>query len=83
VNQPPSCVCNAFSRGISTLGKQASVSEKMLPHGLEATILLTQRRDEVLKKEIGSGGEGYGVRNGGFEAIGVRFDGVEDLENGG
>lgn len=54
-----------------------------MPHGLKAAVLLTERRDEVLKKEVCSGGKGYGVRYGGFETIGVRFDGVKDLENGG
>jgi hypothetical protein len=55
----------------------------VLPHGVETAILLAQRRDEVLKKEIGSGGEGYGVGNGGFETVGMDFDGVKNFENGG
>lgn len=83
VNQPPSCIGNTLSRGVSTLGKKASVAEEMLPHGVEAAILLSERRNEVLEEEICSGRERYWVRDGGLEAVGVDFDCVEDLEYGG
>jgi len=53
----------------------------MLSHGVEAAVLLAQRGNEVLEEEICSGGERDGVRDGGFEAVGVDFDCVENLED--
>lgn len=80
-DKSPSCIRNALSRGISTLSKKTSVAKKMLSHGIEAAVLLAQRGNEVLEEEVCSGGERDRVRDGSFEAVGVDFDCVEDLED--
>lgn len=55
----------------------------MLPHGVEAAVLLLERRHEVLEEEVGAGLEGQRVLDGGLEEVGVGFDGVERLVYGG
>jgi hypothetical protein len=55
----------------------------MLSHSVKAAILLSEGRNKILEEEICSGRERYGVRDGGLEAVGVDFDCVEDLEDGG
>lgn len=56
----------------------------MVAHGVEgAAVLLLERRHEVLQEQVGAGGEGHRVGDGGLEAVGVGFDGVEGFEDGG
>lgn len=82
-NQSPSCIRDALSRDIRPGGKESAVAQKVLTNSIEGTILLTKRGDEVLEEEVCSGGERYGVGDGGLQTIGLGLDGIEGLEDGG
>lgn len=55
----------------------------MLPYGVEAAVLLLERRDEVLEEEVCAGLQGQRVLDRGLEEVGVGFDRVERLVYGG
>lgn len=55
----------------------------MLPYGVEAAVLLLERRDEILKEEIGSRLEGQRVLDRGLEEVGMALYGIESLVYGG
>jgi hypothetical protein len=60
-----------------------AVAEKVLSNGLEGAVLLLKRRHDILGKQIRARGQRDWVRNGGLEAVGVGFDGLEGLVGGG
>jgi hypothetical protein len=55
----------------------------VLPHGVEAAVLLLERRDEVLEEEVGAGLQGQRVVDRGLEEVRVGFDRVEGFVDGG
>lgn len=55
----------------------------MLPYGVEAAVLLLERRDEILEEEVGSRLEGQRVLDRGLEEVGMGLYGVERLVYGG
>ncbi|KAH6605384.1 hypothetical protein Trco_007091 [Trichoderma cornu-damae] len=75
-DEPPPRFRNAIPRCDSPSRKQASIAQQVLPHGVEAAVLLLKRSDEILKEEVSSRLEGQRVLDGGLEAVGMGLDGV-------
>lgn len=82
-HKPPPRFRNAVPGCDGPTRKQASIAQQVLPYGVEAAVLLLERRDEILEEEICARLEGQRVLDRSLEEVGMGFDGVEGLVYGG